>query len=64
VRTLSWPSGFLGGTNHAAGRHTFATRDFYNAASPLKPAGLVGPVSILSERPRHLPAVHHQPANR
>ena len=51
VRTLSWPSGLLGGGEHSAGRYTFATAGFFDASSPLSPAGLVGPVTILTAGP-------------
>lgn len=47
VRTVSWPSGLLGGKKQSAGRHTFVTHHHYKAGSPLRPAGLLGPVSIL-----------------
>lgn len=46
TRQLSWPSGLLGGRSYPAGRHTFVWRKYHNAASPLLPAGLVGPVSL------------------
>ena len=55
VRTLSWPTGLLGGGGHSAGRYTFATWNFYDASSPLRPAGLVGPVTILSAGPDTFP---------
>lgn len=47
VRKVSWASGLLGGAEHPAGRHSFVTHNDYTAQSPLQPAGLVGPVSIL-----------------
>lgn len=47
VRKLSWPSGLLGGKEQAAGRYSFVTHNYYKPSSPLKPAGLLGPVSIL-----------------
>jgi alpha-L-rhamnosidase len=47
VRTLAWPSGLLSASNYPAGRYTFATHNHFNASSPLRPAGLIGPVSIL-----------------
>lgn len=51
TRSLSWPSGMLGGKSHQTGRFTFATRTHYNAKSPLIPSGLLGPVSILTTKP-------------
>jgi hypothetical protein len=51
ARTLSWPSGLLEGKNNPAGRFTFVTRTHYKATSPLKPAGLLGPVSLLTASP-------------
>ena len=65
VRTLSWPTGLLGGGGHSAGRYTFATWNFYDAASPLRPAGLVGPVTILSTGPDIYPpsSSNLRPAN-
>ena len=50
ARRLSWKSGLLGGRTFPAGRYTFVTHQFLNADSPLKPAGLLGPISILSEK--------------
>jgi hypothetical protein len=49
VRQLTWPSGLLGGKTFAAGRFTFVTHQHYKASSPLLPAGLLGPVTVLSE---------------
>ena len=46
VRQVSWPSGLLGGNSYPAGRHTFVTRDHYKTNSPLRPAGLLGPVRV------------------
>jgi hypothetical protein len=51
VRTLSWPSGLLGGKDYAAGRYTFTPRNFHKASTPLRPSGLVGPVSIQTAGP-------------
>ena len=51
VRKVKWPSGLLGGKEQPAGRHTFITHQFYKANSPLRPAGLIGPVSILFNAP-------------
>jgi len=50
ARRLSWKSGLLGGKTFSSGRYTFVTHQFLNADSPLKPAGLLGPISILSEK--------------
>jgi hypothetical protein len=47
VRKVSWPSGLLGGKEYSAGRHTFATFDHYKPDSPLQPAGLLGPVTLI-----------------
>ncbi len=46
VRTLKWPSGFLGGQPYKAGRYTFATS---RGPGKLLPSGLLGPVRILVE---------------
>lgn len=46
VRTLSWPSGFLGGRKFETGRYTFTTRHPFNKDSALLPSGLLGPVTI------------------
>ena len=46
VRKVSRPSGLLGGKEYSAGRHTFATFDYYKPDSPLQPAGLFGPVTL------------------
>ena len=45
-RTLSWPSGLLGGKKHGAGRYTFVTNNPYKANSPITPSGLLGPVTV------------------
>lgn len=47
VRKVQWPSGLLAGKEQAAGRYTFITRQYYKANAKLRPAGLIGPVSIL-----------------
>lgn len=47
VRTLSWPSGLLGGNSFQAGRYTFATWNHFNSSSSLLPAGLLGPVKVV-----------------
>jgi hypothetical protein len=57
IRKVSWPSGLLEGKSYPAGRHTFATRDFYKTTSPLRPAGLVGPVTIMISGPDTFPPV-------
>jgi hypothetical protein len=46
LRQLTWSSGLLGGKTHAAGRYTFVTHQHYKADSPLRPSGLLGPVTI------------------
>ena len=51
-RTISWPSGMLGGKKHGAGRYSFVTRSPYKKDSPLTPAGLLGPVSLRITGPR------------
>ncbi|MBT7297858.1 MAG: hypothetical protein HN849_00005, partial [Victivallales bacterium] len=51
VRSLSWPSGLLGGGSYGAGRYTFATTSPWAASSPLQSAGLLGPVSLLTSGP-------------
>jgi len=51
VRKVKLPSGLLAGMEQPAGRHTFITHPHYKAASPLRPAGLIGPVSILTNSP-------------
>lgn len=48
VRKVSWPSGLLGGKKLSAGKYTFVTNNRFKANSPLRPAGLLGPVSVLS----------------
>jgi hypothetical protein len=48
ARTLSWPSGLLGGKEFKTGRYTFVIRKFYDANSPLFSSGLLGPVSLQS----------------
>jgi hypothetical protein len=48
ARTLSWPSGLLGGAKQRTGRHTYVWKKHYKASSPLMPSGLIGPVSIRS----------------
>lgn len=63
VRTLSWPSGLLAGASYAAGRYTYETWHHYKAASSLKPAGLLGPVSIMIRSANPL-ADKHQPVAR
>jgi hypothetical protein len=48
VRKVSWPSGLLGGQEFPAGRYTFVTHNQFKASTPLLPAGLIGPVSVLA----------------
>jgi hypothetical protein len=48
VRKVSWPSGLLAGQEFPAGRYTFVTHNQFKASTPLLPAGLVGPVRIVS----------------
>jgi len=50
VRKLSWKSGLLDGKTYQTGRYTFGTQKFYNANSPLRPAGLIGPVTLLTSK--------------
>lgn len=62
ARTVSWPSGLLGGKEHPAGRYSFVTHNDYKATSPLRPAGLLGPVTILAEGTagfRSIPVANH-----
>jgi hypothetical protein len=46
IRNLSWPTALLGGKPQAAGRYTFVTHHHYKANAPLRPAGLIGPVTV------------------
>ncbi len=46
VRQVSWPSGLLGGKTFAAGRFSFVTHQHYKPSSPLRSAGLLGPVTV------------------
>jgi hypothetical protein len=50
VRELQWPEGLLGGKPVKAGRYTFSTCSPYKADSNLFASGLLGPVSVLSEK--------------
>ncbi len=45
---LEWPEWFKQGQRAPGGRFTFTTNRHYKKSSPLQPAGLLGPVSILS----------------
>jgi hypothetical protein len=45
---VSWPSGLLGAKEFPAGRFSFATHNHFKKSSPLRLAGLVGPVSVLA----------------
>ena len=45
-RRLQWKSGLLGGRSYSTGRYTFSNRSDVRAHSPLKSAGLIGPVRI------------------
>lgn len=55
ARKVSWPSGLLGGKEHAAGPYSFVTHNHFKASSPLHAAGLLGPVSIRIESPVEKP---------
>ncbi len=46
VRQVSWPSGLLGGKTFAAGRFSYVTHQHYKPSSPLRSAGLIGPVTV------------------
>jgi hypothetical protein len=48
VRNLQWENGLLGGKSFTAGRYTFSNRP--NASGKLQPAGLLGPVRIMTGR--------------
>jgi hypothetical protein len=45
---LAWPEWFKNGQRAPGGRFTFTTNRHYTKESPLMPAGLLGPVRILS----------------
>ncbi len=47
---LEWPEWFKQGQRAPGGRFTFTTARHYTKDSPLQPAGLLGPVRILSAR--------------
>lgn len=47
---LEWPEWFKNGQRAPSGRFTFTTNRHYTKDSPLQPAGLLGPVRILSPR--------------
>jgi hypothetical protein len=47
---LEWPEWFKHGQHAPGGRFTFTTNRHYTKNSPLQPAGLLGPVRILSAR--------------
>ena len=47
---LEWPEWFRKGQRAPGGRFTFTTNRHYTQDSPLQPAGLLGPVRILSWR--------------
>jgi hypothetical protein len=47
---LDWPEWFKQGSPRPSGRFTFTTARHYTQDSPLMPAGLLGPVNILSSR--------------
>ena len=49
IRKLNLPPGLLGGKKQPAGRYTFVTKHHYNVKSPLRPAGLIGPVIVLTK---------------
>jgi hypothetical protein len=48
TRKVSWPPGLLAGQEFPAGRYSFATHNHFKKTSPLRPAGLIGPVSVLA----------------
>lgn len=48
VRNLQWENGLLGGKSFTAGRYTFSNRP--DASGKLQPAGLLGPVRIMTGR--------------
>lgn len=45
---MEWPDWFKGEVERSSGRYTFTSARHYNKNSQLHPAGLLGPVSILS----------------
>jgi hypothetical protein len=47
---LEWPEWFKQGSPRPSGRFTFTTNRHYKKTSPLQPAGLLGPMRILSAR--------------
>jgi len=47
---LEWPKWFTEGKKSPAGRYTFTSARHYNKKTPLHPAGLLGPVRILSDK--------------
>jgi hypothetical protein len=47
---LEWPEWFRKGQRPPGGRFTFTTNRHYTKDSPLQPAGLLGPVRLLSPR--------------
>ncbi|MBO4595112.1 MAG: hypothetical protein J5632_00670 [Bacteroidales bacterium] len=49
----TWPNRLIGDAQPGAQKHTYTTRAFYSADSPLTPSGLMGPVTIsVMRRPR------------
>ncbi|TWT81533.1 hypothetical protein CA13_29860 [Planctomycetes bacterium CA13] len=55
VREVTWKSGLLDGKTFSAGRFSFVTHQHYKPASPLLPAGLLGPVTVLVESSAETP---------
>lgn len=51
VRNVTFANGLLGGQEFKAGRYTFTHQKFYEANAPLLPAGLLGPVRLISLSP-------------
>ncbi len=45
---IEWPDWFTNGEKSSTGRYTFTTARHYKKNSPLMPAGLLGPVKIMS----------------
>jgi len=50
VRELQWTDGLYGGRSQKTGRYTFSTYVRYDANSPLKPSGLIGPVTLVEAK--------------
>jgi hypothetical protein len=50
IRDGQWPSWLLEGKPRTSGRYTFTTHRFYQKDSPLLTSGLLGPVTLSSQR--------------